>query len=117
MPESDVLELEQRSVGFTGRVGDVIVGCAGVIRHNQYKGFGWAIIQQTSPLFFAYGHKTLVEILNHHQPFRYVEVHVDPRNANAMRWIKMLGFYMVRPFVPYHFHDGAPATEWAWERD
>ena len=92
---------------------DVLVGCGGVAKLNDWRGVAWALFQTGKPQYFLGLHRGALQILRA-QPFRRIESYVDPTVPQSVRWIKLLGFELETPYKPYFFPDGRGAAEWVF---
>lgn len=115
LSDSDIDEISKSSCGCTIFKGDIVVGCLGGIPINKYRVVTWAILQKTTTTNFVFVHKTALWFMNQ-VDYKRFEAYVDPEFKPAMRWVKMLGFKMENPFIPYYFPNGAGASYWALMR-
>lgn len=109
----DNAELKRRSQGssITVMKDSRPIACGGIAANTPYRGLVWAVFQKTTPSDFVFIHKASVGVIQN-SPLKLIEAYVDPRFKQAMRWIKMLGFTLQRPYVPLFFADGSGASAW-----
>lgn len=105
-------ELKDQSDAVTAVKDNVILGCGGVVRVNQWRCMAWGLAQRTEPRNFILVHSAVKKFLRK-QPYCRIEAFVDPMNISALRWIELLGFKMERAYIPYFFPNGTGASAWA----
>lgn len=110
--EKDLAELCLRSNSFTVMKDDEPLCCFGSIEATKYRAMVWGVYQKTNELDFIYSFRHSKRFLDSLAYIR-IEAYVDPSLVQAMRFIKMLGFELENPFIPFHFPDGSGASLWA----
>jgi hypothetical protein len=76
---------------FAGRIGDMVVGCAGVVLLSAHRGHAWALIGAAAPAHFLAIHRAAAAFLAG-LDLQRVETAVACDFAAGQRWVRMLGF-------------------------
>ena len=113
VPPEELSQLNTHGEARTGLVDNRIVGCAGLIRMNDYRAVAWGLFQRTGNTDFLHIHMAIRRRLRSALTFKRIEAFVNPLSPKAMRWIALLGFRMEQPYIPYYFADGSGAAQWA----
>lgn len=114
--DRDLKDIAGRGIAFTGIVqnahGQRIVGCGGLLEANPFRATAWAVFQSGNPKDFVAIDRAVRRGLRD-CTYKLIEAYVDPEAQSAMRWVRLLGFELVRPYRPFFFPDGRGASEWA----
>lgn len=86
-----------------------ILMCAGIQKHWEHRGEGWAMFDLELKKEFIGVHRIVKRFLDV-TPFRRVEATVEANFEPGHRWAKLLGFEMEAPRLKNYFVNGADAV-------
>lgn len=104
---------QQDNFNFTLMRDGIPLGCGGTVNATKLRGVAWAILQKTEPKDFFMIDRAMRWGMKA-SGLKRIEAYVDPRFDAALRWMKLLGFRLEHPYLPYYFTDGSGAMLWAW---
>jgi len=103
--ESDLTELSDQGLVFTGEIDGKVVGIAGLSPQWENRAIIWSLLSEESGAHFVHITKVALRLLED-CPFRRVEATVDVGFEQGHRWIKMLGFEL-EGYMKAYRPDGA----------
>lgn len=103
--------LAARGEAWSGFVGDVCVGCAGIVDHGEGRGEAWAMLPDDAGPHMAAITRAVMRGLRT-TPLRRVQAITACTFAPGRKWAKMLGFRFEGTLRAY-CADGSDAEIWA----
>lgn len=108
----DAIRVAAGHPAYTGRVGDRVVACAGIIPVWDNRAAAWAWLGDTARHHLVPITRAIVRFLDM-QPCRRVEISVDRDFVQAHRWARMLGFHLEAGRMRAYRPDGGDCSLYA----
>lgn len=105
-------EILAASPSYTGRVGDQIIACAGVLQYWPGRGEAWAFLAKDSGKHFVAIHRAVRSFFSSFDMAR-IEAAVDKQFIQGQRWVELLGFDMEVACARKYFPNGRDAVLYA----
>lgn len=106
---SDLTDLSNLGLAWTGTDGDQVVACGGLLPHWPGRASAWMLIGESAGPHFGVIHRHVHRFLVR-SPYTRIEAHVDVGFQAGIRWMKMLGFEM-EAYKRAYRPDGADMLE------